>query len=520
MKLITTEKMRGLDEAAVRECGISSLDLMEKAGRVVARVVRSIIRDGGLKSGVLLLAGSGNNGGDAFVAARHLLATGVRARVILLADPTKVKGDARENLERLRRESPGALSVARTIGELMECASGLDDVDVIVDGVLGTGLKGDVRGHYAEAIFFMNGSNRKIVSIDIPSGLDGDSGEVHGVCVDAIATVTMGLPKLGLVVGEGPDHAGRVHVADIGIPGELVEDVSSDRELLVADDLYSLFVHRRRVSHKGNFGHVLIIAGSVGMTGAAALAAMGALRAGAGLVTVGIPSGLNDILEVKLTEAMTVPLPQTDEVTLSLEAAGRIKSVEAKFDSVVLGPGLSTHPETVRLVKELALSLVVPKVIDADGLNAFAGDEAALSKIRGPAVLTPHPGEMGRLIRKGVAGVQGDRVGAAVDLAGRFGDTVVLKGAATVIANPAEVFINSTGNPGMASGGMGDVLAGMIGTYLAQGMNTLDAAKSGVFIHGAAGDLAALQIGEAGLIASDLLDRIPLVARRLHARDI
>ncbi|GAG48815.1 unnamed protein product, partial [marine sediment metagenome] len=199
MKLVTTETMKSLDEAAVREHGIASLDLMERAGRAVARVVHSLVKDGGLKEKVFLLAGSGNNGGDAFVAARHLLERGVPARVILLVDPERVRGDAKENLERLRREVPGSLAVARTIEELMDCARDLEEVDIIVDGVLGTGLKGDVKGHYCEVIFFINGSNRKIVSIDIPSGLDGDSGVVHGVCVDALATITMGLPKLGLV---------------------------------------------------------------------------------------------------------------------------------------------------------------------------------------------------------------------------------------------------------------------------------------------------------------------------------
>ena len=512
--------MRGLDRAAIHDRGIPSLTLMERAGRAVARVVGSLIRDGGLKRGVLLLAGVGNNGGDAFVAARHLLEMGIDARTVLLADPEKSRGDARENLERLRGESPGSLTVAGTIGELMECSQCLDEVDIVVDGILGTGIRGDVRGHFAEAIFFVNGSNRKVVSIDIPSGLDGDTGEVHGVCVDALATVTMGLPKLGLVVGGGPEHSGRIYVADIGIPADLAEEAPGDLELLAAADLYTLFAHRRRVAHKGNFGHVLVVAGSTGMTGAAALAARGALRAGAGLVTVGIPEDLNDLMEVKLTEAMTVPLPQTVDGSLSLEAAEWILGAEEKFDAVVLGPGLSTHPETIELVRKLASSLSIPKVIDADGLNAFAGDGEAISKIRPPAVLTPHPGEMGRLVGLSAAEVQADRVGLAVDFAARYGVTVALKGAATVIADSGDLFINSTGNPGMASGGMGDVLAGILGAYLAHGMSPLDAVKSGVFIHGAAGDLAALRVGEAGLIASDLLERIPAVVGRLQSRSL
>jgi len=501
--------MRELDRLAIREQGIPSLDLMERAGRAVARCAVEMIEGGKMRRAALLFAGKGNNGGDACVAARHLAAAGIKTKTVLLADRKEFAGDARENLQRLERTGVEAV-----------CATGLDDLedlsenalssDIVVDGILGTGMKGSVTGYLAEAIFFIGGLHKTVLSIDVPSGLDATRGAVCGVAVKASATVTMGLPKIGLVRGDGPEYCGRIRVADIGLSENLVDRIPASGELTVEQDFYSLFPPRKRVSHKGDYGRLLIVAGSPGMTGAACLAASAALRAGAGLVTVAIPRSLNPVLEVKLTEAMTLPLPETAGGTLSKEAGEAILRQADRFDIVVIGPGLSRHPETAEVVRMLVSGLRKPMLIDADGLNALADERDVLRKAVAPLILTPHPGEMARLLRCATADILKDRLGGAEDFARAQGVTLVLKGAGTVVADrDGRVTINASGNPGMASGGSGDVLSGVIAAFWGQGMSPQDAARAGVFIHGDAGDRAALALGERGLVASDIIDCIP-----------
>jgi hydroxyethylthiazole kinase-like uncharacterized protein yjeF len=509
MKLVTAEQMRELDRIAIKERGIPGLDLMERAGSAVARCALEMITQARLDGVVFLFAGKGNNGGDAFVAARHLESRGIQTRTVLLCNRGEVKGDALENL--LRLESGGAeVVVAETLEELENLKGGAERAALVIDGILGTGVKGNITGHLAEAIFFIGGLHRSVLAIDVPSGLDATSGKMCGVSVRAAVTVTMGLPKSGLVAEDGLECSGRIRVADIGLPDDVVEGVRGDGNLIVEQDLYEFFTPRRRVSHKGDYGKLLIVAGSPGMTGAACLAAEGALRAGAGLVTVAVPEGLNSAMEVKITEAMTLPLKETAEGTLGDDAGREIRRLADRFDLFIIGPGLSRHEETIRMVKTLVGELDAPIVLDADGLNAFAGDAGILKRAKGELIVTPHPGEMARLVGRGIADIMEDRLIAASSFAREAGAVVVLKGALTVVAGPdGSVSLNTSGNPGLASGGSGDVLSGIIGSFEGQGMRALDAARAGVFVHGDAGDRAAASLGERSVIASDVVNHIP-----------
>lgn len=509
MKLITAEQMRELDRVAIRERGIPGLDLMERAGIAVAQCALEMIEDGSLRRKAILFAGKGNNGGDAFVAARYLEAEGIKTETVLLARRRDVSGDALENLQRL--ESTGARIVkAETLEELEALKEGAGKAGLVIDGILGTGVKGDVRGHLAEAIFYMCGLHKKLLSIDVPSGIDATTGKVCGVAARASATVTMGLPKIGLVQSGGCEYCGRIRVADIGLPHDIVGDAPSSGELIVEQDLYGLFPPRRRVTHKGDYGRILIVAGSPGMTGAAALAASGSMRAGAGLVTVAVPRSLNPILEVKLTEAMTLPLPETAEGALGNAAGEVIYGMADRFDVMVIGPGLSWQAETGGMVRRLVRDVAKPMLIDADGLNALGGDVGTLREAKAPITITPHPGEMARLLKWETVDIVKDRIVVASSFARQFGVTVVLKGALTVVALPGgSVSCNASGNPGMASGGSGDVLSGIIAAFWAQGMAPENAARAGVFVHGDAGDRAAAKWGERGLIASDIVNFIP-----------
>jgi NAD(P)H-hydrate epimerase len=328
-------------------------------------------------------------------------------------------------------------------------------------------------------------------------------------------TVTFGLPKVGQVVHPGVIHVGRLEVIDIGIPAPFVEEEGIKNHLIEDDEIRRILSSPRPTqSHKGDYGHLLTIAGSVGKTGAAAMACDSAMRVGAGLVTLGIPEGLNPIMENKLTETMTCPLPQTDAISLSLDAFDTIMSLAEGKSALVLGPGISTDAETTALVRKIVQSLSLPMVIDADGITALAGDEKVLQKVKSPVILTPHPGEMARLMEMSPGEVQEDRIGVATRCAEDLGCHVVLKGARTVVSTPSgEVYINPTGNPGMASGGTGDVLTGMLGGFICQGLPLLDAAIVATYLHGLAGDRAASKKGERSLIATDLIEEIPTLLR-------
>jgi len=394
----------------------------------------------------------------------------------------------------------------------------LRGADLLVDAIFGTGFRGPAEGVPARVIEAMNHSGTPVLAVDVPSGVDAGSGRAEPPCVHAAATVTMGLPKLGLVQYPAAAHVGRLFVAHIGFPDRLVEDAPIQTMLALAPWVDRTLPRRAPDSHKGRFGHVAVIAGARGFAGAAILAARGAIRAGAGLVTVGIPGSLAAVPAASLPEAMTRPLPETDAGTLSEGAYGDAMDLIAGVTAVALGPGLTTHPEVVTLVRRLLPRCERPVVVDADGLNALAGDPGRLRDVPGSVVITPHPGEMARLLGTTIAEVQRDRPETAREAARAVRGVVVLKGARTVVAGPdGRAAIVPTGNAAMATGGMGDVLTGALAALLAQGLPPLEAAACAAYLHGLAGDLAAQPRGEAGLLAHEVADEIPRALARVRA---
>lgn len=516
IRVATASEMRDLDGRAATECGIPSLLLMENAG---AETVRELLNafPHAVRSRVLVLCGRGNNGGDGFVIARRLLGRGVSVRTVLLARREEIRGDARVNLDVLETMGAPPAEVGPD-GGLSVVRDAIESADLVVDALLGTGAQGPARGLMADIIDCLNRSGRPVVSVDIPSGLGADHAEAPGPAVRAALTVTFALPKRSLVLFPAAAHAGAVRVVDIGIPRQLWADAAVGVGLLEPADVVPAFPARPASAHKGTFGHVLVIAGSAGKTGAAAMAALGALRAGAGLVTLAVPASLHDILETKLTETMTVAVAETEARTIAREALNAILDLAQGKDAVAIGPGLGTHPSTRDVVRELVTRLSMPLVVDADGINALAGSVDCLRRAAGPRVLTPHPGECSRLVGLPADAVLRERIPLVQKTADDLRATVVLKMARTLVGHPGGgVAIVPTGNPGMATGGSGDVLTGLIAGTIARGVAPPLAACAGAYVHGLAGDLAAEELGQEAMIAGDVLERLPGAIRRVKA---
>ena len=508
MKIVTAAQMQALDRRAITEGHIPSLTLMAHAG---ASVVAAMEQTFGSLAGktVAVLCGKGHNGGDGFVVARLLKRKRARVQVLLMTRPADLAGDAKTMHRRF--VSAGGASAIHACPSSVKLQKLLGNSDLLVDALLGTGLSAPITGPYRTAIDCINGADRPVTAVDLPSGIHADTGAVLGTAVLATLTVTFALPKLGLYVGPGIDHAGTIHIADIGIPASYAEAVDSRISLITGDETHRLLPTRLPSGHKGTYGHVGLIAGSVGKTGAAALAARAALRVGAGLVTVATPASVNDTLEAKLLEEMTVPMPETTARTLARSGLDLLVTFANARSAVAIGPGLTTHPETVELIQALITRLEKPCVLDADALNALAGRPALLAECKTPLILTPHPGEMARLEEQATPeSVNADRIGTASRFAQQRGVILVLKGARTVVAHPnGQVAICPTGNPGMATAGTGDALTGVIVGLLAQGLNVWGAARAGTYFHGLAGDLAAASLGPAGMTAGDLIEQIP-----------
>jgi hydroxyethylthiazole kinase-like uncharacterized protein yjeF len=515
--VLTADEMREADRRTIEEIGLPGVVLMENAGRAVSEAIQQRFPEA---RRVVVLCGKGNNGGDGFVVARRLRESGAEA--LLLGRRDDVRGDARTHLEACERSGARVVEVADA--QAWEGArKRLDGADVLVDAVLGTGLRDRASGLPAAAIDELvrrAEAGIPVVSVDIPSGVRADGEMDDGPAVRAALTVTFGAPKPGLVLPPGTDRCGELVVADIGITPETLALVEPSLFLLQEADAAAAFPPRPPAAHKGRFGHVLVVAGSVGKTGAAVLAAAGASRAGAGLVTVATPSSCLGTVAAGRPEIMTEPLPETPAGGLSEEARERVLTLAGERDAVVLGPGLGQDPSTGALVLEVVRRCEVPLLVDADALNALAaarGEERVEALRRRPAatVLTPHPGEMSRLNREPIASIQARRVEAARALARESGALVVLKGQRTVVAEPTgRAALNPTGNPGMGTGGTGDVLSGVVGALLARHGAWL-AATAGVFVHGRAGDRAAESLGQEGLLAGDLAEAIPGVLRSL-----
>lgn len=511
MRVVTAHTMEEIDRQAIQECGISGLQLMESAGR---SCVEEIIEEFGLNGRSVVIAGKGNNGGDGYVVARLLSQKGWHVKVIILAEREQVRGDAAINMEKI---ADTAIHYCTDEGQLT--AQHMEEIfhaDVIVDALLGTGLRSNISGIYLEAIDIMNASGRPVVSVDIPSGIHGTTGRILGSAVRAYITVTFAFAKLGHVLYPGAEHTGRLVVADIGIPAKLME-TALGYDFLNEDSMRPMIHRRDRQAHKGQFGHCLIIAGSTGKTGAAALAANSAVRAGSGLVTLAVAESIHTILEIKTTEVMTSPLPDSGSGHLTNHAFPIIEKLLVGKDAVALGPGLDTRPGTYALVQNLVETVTLPLVIDADGLNALAEDITVLKRKKSKQViLTPHPGEMSRLLGTSIPDVEAIRISVAQEFARNYGVYLVLKGARTIIASPSgTAAINGSGNPGMATGGMGDVLTGIIVSLLGQGYSAWDACRLGVFIHGFAADMVADEKGEIGINASDVIEKLPYAYNKL-----
>ena len=514
MKLITAEQMQAIDRNAIESLGIPGAVLMENAGRAAAEEILSDIHE--LFPGpILVLAGRGNNGGDGYVIARILADRGWQVRTLVLAPEHRIAGDAALMLQILKQLS-GEVRFIDSESSLGKEFSALDPL-LIVDALLGTGLSSEITGLYRMAIDLIKQSPAQVVAVDIPSGVNGSDGRVMGAAVEADLTLSFDSAKVGHGSRPGADYVGELRVLEIGIPRAARPEVDFCCELI--DELVAcrLLPHRSTTGHKGSFGHLGVVAGSTGMSGAAALCSEAGLRSGAGLVTLVCPAELHATLEVKLTEVMTLPLTgQQDH--LRSDNCAEIEALTGKFQSLVLGPGLGQNQHTFDAVRRLVASCRCPLVIDADGLNALVGILDVLPGVADrPPVLTPHPGEFARLTGLTVAAIEADRFRLVRQFAIENRVVLLLKGPRTLIADPAgRVRINSSGNAGLATGGSGDVLSGLIGGLLVQGLSPFDAASLGAWLHGASADLLAEENGCAGMLAGDLLTTIPVARHQLE----
>ncbi|MEN6357935.1 MAG: NAD(P)H-hydrate dehydratase [Armatimonadota bacterium] len=514
-RIVTVQQMRDLDRRATEEFGIPSILLMENAGRAVYEAAVELLGSVELRD-IVIVAGPGNNGGDGFVTARFMHNAGANVKIFYFGERQSAKGDALTNIE-----------IAEKIGLEIDYSKDIDALSraiksshLVIDALLGTGVRGELRLEAAQVVGAMNRRRCPLIAVDIPSGIDADTGKPLGPplgrehvleeSVIADVTVTLALPKVGLITeGDGAWHTGKLIIAEISMPSEAVN--TTDVPFTYVNESPAGLPPRSMFAHKGNMGHLAIVAGSIGMTGAATLAAEGALRIGTGLVTVAVPESLNDIMEVKLTEAMTIPVPEGKSRAFGMASLDKVLEIIEKRDAVVIGPGFGRDEDTIAFTLELIKHIDKPAIIDADALFAISTDLSVLKNCKAPLVLTPHPGEMATLLGTSIDKVQSNRLEAARSFAQEQGVTLVLKGARTVIAEPGGMaFINLSGTPGMATGGTGDVLSGMIGGLLARepdGLTWMQAC-SAVYYHGRAGELAAEKLGAEAMLASDLADNI------------
>ena len=515
MQVVTASEMSRLDRETIEEIGIPGIVLMENAARGAASFFLDVVPDL-LKRQITVLAGSGNNAGDGFVLARIFRNKGAHVRVVCLRPPDHLKGDALTNF-RILQKLDIPVYVWDEAQDFDVQVSLIVESGAVIDALLGTGLNTEVQGIYRRVIESVNALSVPVLAVDVPSGLDATTGKPLGAAVRATATATFGFLKVGQLIDPGSQHVGRLSVVDIGIPPNLPSLCDIQRWWLDEEFVSQWIGPRASSIHKGTAGHVAVLSGSRGKTGAATLISLGAARVGAGLVTLFIPSSLNPVLEAKLTEAMTYPIAETEEQTPDEAALPRILEFLDGKQVLALGPGISLHPGTRKLVTALLGKAPCPMVLDADALTMVSDQLELLQEAPSPLILTPHPGEMARLVHGTVQEVQSDRIAMASEFAARHGVTLVLKGHRTIVAaHDGRLAINSSGNPAMAGGGMGDTLTGMIAGFVAQGAEPFQAACLGVYVHGAAADARFAKIASRGLLASDVLEEIPRAIGRLE----
>ncbi len=515
-RVTNARQMQSIDRRTIHDFGISGTVLMENAGLCVARKIKEIFPG----KRAVVLAGGGNNGGDGLVVARHLHNAGWNVKVFLSAPCRKLKGDP---LVQYEAAVKCGVEIASFSEFLEHSSSILTSHSVVIDALFGTGLKREVTGVFSDAMSRVNNTESQVIAVDIPSGISSDTGQIMGQAVRADYTVTFGLPKRGHFLYPGAEYTGRLFVEDIGFPGELMTGSDLNVSLIRRNDILSLLPERPDCSHKGTYGHVLVVAGSRGKTGAAFMTAKACMRSGAGMVTLGIPETLAGIFQSVVTEEMVLVLPDAGDGTLSEKSLPVIsRFLEEKADVLAIGPGIGVTSGTEKIIRDLVKTSPSPLIIDADGLNSIKGSRLLFRKAKSPVILTPHPGEMARLCsfsgkakrttRKvfRASDIEKDRISIAQVFSEEAGVHLVLKGAPTVIATPeGNVYLNTTGNPGMATAGTGDVLVGIISGVLGQTKDAVSSCVLAVYLHGFAGDMAASEKGTHSLIASDIIEKIP-----------
>ena len=506
MKLANSSQMREMDSYVIEDLGVPGKVLMSNAAQHIAAAAMERVRPGGLAA---VFCGTGNNGGDGIGAAAILAEKGVPVRVFLIGNEDKLTYDSRE----MRRRLDSLHGSLEPFVESAELEKYVKRCDVVIDAIFGIGLNTDLRGDALAAVKMINASGAFVIAADIPSGVHADTGTILGAAVKADVTVTFTMAKPGNFVEPGCTRCGEVRIRDIGIPQELVDGAASRLFAVTREDVS--LPKRRPDSHKGDYGRLLIVAGSTGYTGAPALCARAASRMGAGLVFLGVPAPVCNIMAAKLCEEMPFPLPADKHGRLSANAAGEILRRAAGCDALLIGPGLGTSDEVTELVLSVIRLTKAQIILDADGINAIAGNADVLEKAAHPVILTPHPGEFMKLT--GILPdelLSRDRLGAARQFAVKFGCVLVLKGHRTITALPdGRAYINTTGGPAMAKGGTGDVLAGMIAALSAQKFPANDSAAAAVYIHGLAGDMCAAGLGEYSVVASDIIAMLPKAAK-------
>ena len=515
MKLATSQDMKKIDEMAVNAHGLTIEKLMEAAGEAVARAMEDKWGNLADKT-VAVLCGKGHNGGDGLVAARCLKERKASVVAVVVGEPEDLAEETLKQFLKTKAAKVPVLVLVKT-EDYKSVQMALDECDLLVDALFGTGLSRAIEGNSRDLIKLARATGKPVTAVDVPSGMSADSGSPLGEVMPAQLTVTFGLPKTGFYTPTGASLTGEVKVADIGFPSELLNASFIKQEVTDLSMVQRVLPRYDENTHKGTRGRVLVVAGATGLTGAATLSAYGAQRIGAGLVTVACPESLNDILEVKLTEPMTAPVPEVEGGFLSLKASGRILHLATNVNAVVIGPGIGRHRETGQLLRDLLTKLTVPMVVDADALNLLGGQIDIFKTLKVPVILTPHPGEAAWLLKTTINDVEQNRVKVAKQIAEGYNVVVVLKGRFTIIANPqGELRINPTGNRGLATAGTGDVLSGIIGGLVAQRLPAFEAATAGVYLHGLAGEKASRRLGPDGLMAGDLLPLLPRLLRRVR----
>ena len=515
MKIVTAKEMQDIDRIAIDDYGIPGIVLMENAAKgVVASLFKKFPDIKDKKIGIF--AGKGNNGGDGLAVARLLTDKGIATKVYLLSKKDMLRGDAKTNLEKAEEIGIKILEIT-SLDKLEAIKDNIRKKDIFIDAMFGTGLTSGVKGYYTDIINFINSLKKIVLSIDIPSGLSSDTGEIIGEYIRADMTVALCLPKIGEILYPAAEYVGELNVVDIGIPELIINNRDIKINLIEEKDAAGILPKRKPDTHKGTYGHLAVIAGSRGKGGAAALSSISALRAGTGLVTLALPKCLTVSFEAGIPEVMTLPLPDTKEGTIDKSALNTLINFLEGKSAVLIGPGITTNPSTSSLIKNLVKKISCPMLIDADGLNIIADKIELLKDKPFPVIVTPHPGEMARMLNTTSKEIQTNRIEASRKLSAEYGIYVILKGARTIVATPeGEVYINPTGNPGMATAGTGDVLSGIIVGFMAQGLSARDSSILGVYLHGLAGDIAAEKLSQTALIASDLIKTFPEAIKKVE----